>query len=418
MNNLEKRQDRAAIVREMVTLSNSNDAASQNRWRELDSQQESLRVQIEQSERASALNTELSQVRNAERPNVGSAYGTPQSRSLAVRSTESYKEDFENYVRTGRMSGQMSNLGAEMRALGASGSTIVPQGFENELSIKMKALGGMTRLCRTLITDSGNPLPWPNADDTSNVGEWLTEGSPVTNADPTFSNVTLGANLLSSKQVKYSVQLEQDNAVDLVGVLQGFIATRLGRTSNLAYTLGDGSGTYGTITGLIPALVTDGTRSVLAVGANSNTGIGGDTALNTIGSDDLSNLITKVDPAYRNSPNAAFAANQSSWDKLRNTKDKYGRPLWAVSLASGVSDTLLGYKYDYNQDMAAIAAGAKSVVFGDFSQFVVRQVLGIAFVIFHELYMPNYQKAVQAFIRTDAKLLQASAFSYLVHPLS
>src|ERR1700675_4849515 len=88
----------------------------------------------------------------------------------------------------------------------------------------MKALGGMTRLCRVIQTDSGNPLPWPNADDTSNVGEWLTEGSPVTNADPSFSNVTLGANLLSSKQVKYSVQLETDSAFPLVATLQDFLA--------------------------------------------------------------------------------------------------------------------------------------------------------------------------------------------------
>jgi len=412
------RNDRFKLKQELETLADRTDAASIARFKEVYAKQGELRVAIEQMESVAQLHEELSKVHNAERPNIGNAHGTPQSRSLAVRSTESYKEDFENYIRTGRMSAQMTELGAEMRALGAASSTLVPQGFEYELSIKMKALGGMTRLCRVLQTDSGNPLPWPNADDTSNVGEWLTEGSPVTNSDPTFSNVTLGANLLSSKQVKYSVQLEQDSAFPLVTTLQDFLATRLGRTSNLAYTVGDGSGTYGTITGLVNALVSAGGRSVLATGANSNTGIGGDTALNTVGTDDLSNLITKVDVAYRNNPSAAFAANQSTWDKIRNTKDKYGRPIWQVSLASGVPDSILGYKYDWNADMAAIGAGNVSVVFGDFSQFVVRQVLGIAFVIFQELYMANYQRAVQAFQRSDAKLLQATAFSYLVHPLS
>ena len=36
MTNIEMRQERAALVREMVTLSNSSDASSQNRWRQLD----------------------------------------------------------------------------------------------------------------------------------------------------------------------------------------------------------------------------------------------------------------------------------------------------------------------------------------------------------------------------------------------
>src|ERR1035441_8941242 len=71
MNASEKRVERAALVRSMVELSSANDAASQSRWRELDQQQELLRVQIEQSERASALSTEMGQLRNADLPHVG-----------------------------------------------------------------------------------------------------------------------------------------------------------------------------------------------------------------------------------------------------------------------------------------------------------------------------------------------------------
>ncbi len=397
---LELRQQRHAISLEMRKLCNSTSPADASRWKELDAKQEALRLQIEQTERTDSLETELAQVRNAERPNVGATLPlgtTPEARLLALRSTDSYKQEFETYIRTGRMSPAL----LETRALGAASSTLVPQGFEDELIIKLKAFGGMTRLCRTITTTTGNPLPWPNADDTTNTGEWLTEGSAVTNADPTFSSVTLNANLLSSKQVKFSVQLEQDTAFPLSSLLSDMFAIRLGRTSNLAYTLGDGSGTYGTITGLIPALVTDGTRSVLAIGGNSNSGNVADTALNTIGTDDLDNL-----------------AAMSTWDTLKKLKDKYGRPVWSTSLAANVADTINGYKWDFNQDLAAIGAGNKSVVFGNWSQFAVRNALGFTLVRFDELYMTNYQRAYQAFMRTDAKLLQAAAFSYLIHPLS
>jgi len=415
-DSLSMRRDRAALVKEMHTLANSTSPADAQRWAQLNAQQDTLRVQIDNIEATSRLQTELDQVRNAERPNIitpGDRAATPAQQLLALRSTKSYEQDFETYIRTGRMSQQME----ETRALGvgADGSTLVPTGFEAELIIKLKAWGGMTRLCRSLTTSTGNPLPWPNLDDTSNTGEWLTEGAGVGSADPTFSNVTLGAQLLSSKQVKVSVQLEQDSAFDMVGLLSSAFAIRMGRTSNLAYTQGDGSGTYGTITGLIPALVTAGGRSVLAVGAATNDGVSTD--LNSVGSDDLDNLIAGVDPAYRvNLDSCAFAANMNTWDKLRKVKDKYGRPIWQTSLSVGKPDSLCGYKYDYNQDISTIGAGAISVVFGDFSNYVVRNVLGFTFVRFNELYMTNYQRAYQAFMRTDGKLLQAAAFSYLIHP--
>jgi HK97 family phage major capsid protein len=415
MKNLELRQERHAISLQMAELLNSTAADAMSQWKTLNEKQEALRVKIDAIESTEKLAKELEAVRNVERPNVGAdlpSAATPSARALALRATDSYKAEFETFLRTGKMSPAMH----EARALVAASSTLVPQGFEDELIIKLKAWGGMTRVCRTISTSTGNPLPWPNADDTTNVGEWLTEAAGVGTADPTFSNVTLGANKLSSKQVKLSVELEQDSAFNIAELLVNMFARRMGTTANAAFTVGDGTSTYGTITGLINALVTATGRNVLALGANSNSGVAGDTALNSIGTDDLSNLITAVDPAYR--AGAKFVANQSAWDKLRNLKDKYGRPIWQVSLASGVPDSILGYSYDYNQDIAAIAPGAKTVVFGDFSNYVVRNVLGFTLVRFDELYMANYQRAYQAFARMDGKLLQASAFSYLIHPLS
>src|SRR5450755_1841538 len=110
MNASEKRVERAALVRSMVELSSANDAASQSRWRELDQQQELLRVQIEQSERASALNTEMSTIRNAQLPGVGDeGYGDNDATSQRTvgphheaRSTKAFSREFEHYLRTGQ----------------------------------------------------------------------------------------------------------------------------------------------------------------------------------------------------------------------------------------------------------------------------------------------------------------------------
>ena len=85
---------------------------------------------------------------------------------------------------------------------------------------------------------------------------------------------------------------------------------------------------------------------------------------------------------------------------------------------TGEPDKIFGYSYQIDNAMAGICAGNIPVMFGDFSKYIIRNSLGITMVRFNELYMPNYQIGFQSFIRTDAKLLQSAAFSYLQTPLS
>ena len=190
---------------------------------------------------------------------------------------------------------------------------------------------------------------------------------------------------------------------------------RLGRTLDTALWTGDGSTIP--VTGLLTALIAAGGRSVLAVGANANTGVVGDTDLNTIGTDDFSNLISNVDKAYQ-TPNNYFVFNQQTQNLLRKMKDKYGRPILEMSLAQGEPDKIFGYRYTVDNAFANVGAGAVSAAYGDPSKYVIRRALGFTLVLFRELYMANYQRAAQAFMRVDAKLLQPAAWSYLIHPQS
>jgi len=406
LSSLTLRQQRADIVAAMAQIADSTKPSDNARWKQLDEQQERLLVEIQQIE-TRGLQEEMLTVRDPQRPGIEHSHrSAPKSASWVTRSTPQYAESFDAYLRSGVMS-------AEMRALAAGSSPLVPTGFSNELETKIKYYNGLYNICRLIQTETGNPLSWPVADDTSNTGEWLAEAAGVGTADPTFTTVTLGANKLSSKQVKYSVELEQDSAFPLTSFLSDELAQRMGTTLDTALWTGDGSTIP--ITGLLTALVAAGGRSVLALGANATDGVS--TSLNSVGPDDLSNLIDKLDYAYQR-PTNRFVFNQTTLNFLRKLKDKYGRPVFNVSLAVGVPDTILGYGYTVDNAFANIGAGNKSVAFGDFSKYVVRRALDFTLVRFDELYMANYQRAVQAFMRIDAKLLNAAAFSYLVHPLS
>jgi HK97 family phage major capsid protein len=393
------------MVQEMDRLSNSTAPADIMRWKELNERQDAHRQRIETVERTDALKTELFEVqtRAEDRPNLGLSHDDasgPTDTATAFRSTPAYAKQFRRYLQGNAESRAALSVSAD--------GVLIPAGFQQNLEIVLKAFSRMRNYCTVISSESGNTLPWPVMDDTANQGSWLAEAAAMNQTSPTFSNVTLGANLLSSDLVLVSVQALQDFAFPAESFLSEAFGTRLGRACNKAYTVGDGSTIP--IIGLLNALVTVGGRSVRLVGANANSGNAGDTALNSIGTDDFDALISALDPAYRDG--AMFQAHQATWDKIRMVKDKYGRPIWQVSLSEGVPDKVCGYKYDYNQDMPLIGAGLNPIIFGNFKKYVVRDVLGFTAVRFSELFMQNHQVGFAAYMRTDGKLLQPKAFVY------
>ncbi len=432
------RQERHHIVTQlMAPLAGKTDAVSRAEWKRLDAEQKSIEVRIQTAETNDTI-AELNQVPDQQRPDIiapgheeergeVAAFQPVLTSAMKARATRSYRNAFDRYLRTGDSRGlitmpsaefmgqagyglnQRTIIGEGADVSGGVGTTLVPTGFEYELETRLKAIGGMRRVCRTITTATGQNLPWPTMDDTSQTAEWLSEGTQTTqNVNPTFSNVTLYANLASSKQVQVSVQLEQDSAFDLAALLSEAFSVRIARLTENAFVNGNGSGQPN---GILTAIEGNG-NVVLATGANSNSGNSANTEINSIGSDDLTNLISNLDPMYR--PQAKFMAHQATWDNIRTIKDKYGRLLWDVSLSSGVPDTILGYKYDYSQYFPQIAANAVgTIVFGDWSKYIIRRVSGIVLVRFNETYMANYNRGYQAFVREDGNCIQTNAFSYL-----
>ena len=66
-------------------------------------------------------------------------------------------------------------------------------------------------------------------------------------------------------------------------------------------------------------------------------------------------------------------------------------------------DTILGYRYTVNQDMPEMSASAKSLLFGDFSTYIVRDVLGFQMIVFREKYADYLQVGFLGFSRHDGE---------------
>ncbi len=243
----------------------------------------------------------------------------------------------------------------------AEGGYTVPAEIAAMVIEKLKAFGGMREVATILATASGGALNFPTSDGTGEVGEIVGENAAAAAGDVAFGTIALPVFKYSSKKIALPVELIQDSAIDVIGFVIDRLATRIARIQNTHFTVGGGT------------TVPDG---VIPKSATGKTGTTGQTL--TVIYDDLVDLKHSVNRAYRR--NASYMMNDLSVAIVSKLKDTTGRPIWtpgdAESIANGKPDTLCGYPVVINDDVAVMAANAKSIAFGDFSKYTIRDVAG------------------------------------------
>lgn len=279
----------------------------------------------------------------------------------------------------------------------AEGGYTVPAEIATMVVDALKAFGGMREVAQVITTAGGNALNWPTSDGTAEVGEIVAENAAATGADITFGTVAVNPHKYSSKKIALPVELIQDSAIDVVAFVVNRLAQRLGRITNQHYTTGTGTGQpFG----------------VMGRAATGKIGATGQTL--TVIYDDLIDLIHSVNSAYR-SRGARFMLHDTSVAAIRKLKDTSGRPIWNPgdneSISGGTPSTICGYPYTVNDDVAAMAANAKSIAFGDFSQFVIRDVAGSTSLrrFDDSAFALNGQVGFCGWMRTGSNLLDAAA---------
>lgn len=262
----------------------------------------------------------------------------------------------------------------------------------------LKAYGGMRDVATVLRTEKGNPMSFPTSDGTTEVGEIIAENITATSADPVFGTKSLPVYKYSSKIAAVPFELLQDSSVDIEAFVQNRLVTRLGRITNTHFTLGTG-------TSQPTGLITASTTGVTAANAT--------TQVTAIIYDSIINLIHSVDPAYRAQGNCKFMMNDASVKVIRQIKDTAGRPIFVPGYDStqggaalSAPDSLCGYPIVINQDIAVMAANAKSIAFGDFSYYYVRDAMDISMFRFTDsAYTKQGQVGFLAWMRSGGNLI-------------
>jgi HK97 family phage major capsid protein len=260
------------------------------------------------------------------------------------------------------------------------------------LEVALLQFGGMRQVSTVVRTDNGNDLQWPTTNDTSNSGALLGETLEHTELDITFDDLVLNAYKYTSRLVKVSVEYLQDNAINAPEVIGRLLGERIGRITNTHFTTGDGSAKPN-------GIMTAATSSSITTSGAA-----------TISYDNIVDLVHSVDPAYRSG--ARFMFNDTTLKILKKIKvaqfsgDSGGYPLWRAGFATGEPDTIDGFPYTINQQVAS-GTGTRAIAFGQLSKYMIRDVKDITLVRLDERYAEFGQVGFLAFSRHDGDLLDA-----------
>lgn len=291
---------------------------------------------------------------------------------------------------------------------GSEGGYAVPSDTSSTLIESLKAFGGMREVATVLVTATGNPLSFPTADATSEVGEIVAENATATVLDTSFGTISVPVYKYSSKSFAVPIELLQDSNIDIESYINKILVTRLGRITNTHFTTGSGSSQP---------------RGVVTGAATGVTAANASTQVTAVTYASLVDLVHSVDPAYRAAGGVRFMMNDTSVRNIRKVVDGQSRPIFAPGYETGnpggSPDTLLGYPISINQDMAAMAASAKSIAFGDFSKFVIRDAMGMTARRFDDsAFGLKGQVGFCAWLRSGGNLLDANAVKLFVNAAS
>lgn len=287
-----------------------------------------------------------------------------------------------------------------------AGGNLVPTSFYNRLMAHLIEVSAILQAGATVLnTTSGENLQVPKT--TGHSSALLTaEAGTITASDPAFGMATLGA-YKYGVLIQVSRELIDDSGVDL----EGYLAMQAGRA------LGNALGAD-----LITANGSSKPTGILnnsTLGATGPTGVSGGlgptSATANSGADFLIDLFYSVIAPYRQSSACAWIVRDATMAVLRKIKDTTGQYIFQPSLVAGTPDTMIGKPIYTDPFVPAMATSAKSIVFGDISQYFVRLAGGVRFERSDEYAFNTDLVTFRALIRGDGVLVdQTGAVKHFV----
>lgn len=307
------------------------------------------------------------------------------------RSSDAYKNAFWNQARAkGGVSYEVRN--ALQEGVDTEGGYLVPDEFEKTLVTSLRQKNVIRDHAHVFTTNSGShKIPIVT---TRGTASWVDEEGAIPEGDDVFGQQQIGAHKVGTL-IKVSEELLNDSAFDLESYFATEFTRRIGDKEEEAFLVGDGQGKP------LGILAATGGAEVGVTAASST----------AITADEIINLFYSLEAPYRK--NAIWILNDSTIAAVRKLKDTTGQYLWQPALHEGGHETLLGKKIYTSPFVPELAAGAKTVAFGDFSFYWIGDRQGVTFRRLNERYADTGQVGFLATKRLDGKLVLPEAIKVL-----
>jgi HK97 family phage major capsid protein len=345
-----------------------------------------LGKEVDRLERQATLDLELSKSINA--PITGNPT-TGAGEEKTGRASAEYKKAFWNTMRGRNFAGVQNAL---QIGTDSEGGYLVPDEFERALVEALQEENIFRKLANVITTSSGDrKIPVVASKGTAS---WVDEEGAIPESDDSFGQVSIGAYKLAT-MIKVSEELLTDSIFNLESYITKEFARRIGNKEEEAFFGGNGTGKP---------------LGILAATGGGQVGVttAGATAITL---DEVLDLFYSLNAPYRN--RATFVMNDSTIKAIRKLKDSNGQYLWQPSIKEATPDTILNRPLLTSAYVPAIAAAAKTIVFGDFSYYWVADRQGRVFKRLNELYAATGQVGFIATQRVDGKLILPEAIKVL-----
>jgi HK97 family phage major capsid protein len=269
-------------------------------------------------------------------------------------------------VRAGRPMGTEEFRVLSKLTAGAGGNT-VKTSFYDQLVAHLIEVSGLMQTGPTVLnTSTGEQMLIPKTTGHSTAA-LVAEAGTIGASDPVFAQAPLDA-YKYALLLQVSHELANDTSVNLLGYLAMQAGRAIGNAFGAQLITGTGSSQP---QGVVPVATSAGITATTAIGGG-------------LVPDNIIDLYYSVIAPYRNSQSASFLMRDSTVAAVRKFRDNSGgagtgQYMWQPSLQVGTPDTLMGKKLITDPTVPAIALNARSVLFGDFSQYYVRMVESLRF---------------------------------------
>ena len=271
------------------------------------------------------------------------------------------------------------------------GGTLVPDEMERTILDLKEEYGVMRREAEVVpMASDVKIMPRRSSGLTT---YYLGETTATTASDMKFDNFTLTAKELSTL-TRISMSLDEDAIVSLADTLAEEIAYQFALAEDSAGFIGDGSATYGGISGLITAILA-GSRSTATTG---NTSFG---ELELV---DFENMVGAL-PLYA-TRNAKWYIHRTGWAASMMRLLDAGGGNTISDLQTGTGQSFLGYPVVFSQALNSTTSAQVSTnglaYFGDMRQTVTLGTRrGISFLVSPHRYMEFRQIGILGSQRYD-----------------